>query len=278
MKRVVSYSFFRNDNSAYEHPNCGEARGKVFLNYIRLIVRAHHCIWPLWTLRFHHDDRVMEFPYFKAMRRMEEVGLLELRYFGKSKTLCGEGGMLERMKPAFDPDVEYFICRDIDSIPLPRDRRAVEEFIASGKAVHVIHGESSSHAGIMGGTFGAHAARFRKLTRCDTFHDMIGKGSFAEGESWNKHGGDQHHLARNLWPWFHRDLLLHELHHITDVPCDDTRRVISGAMPSDVNPQAAEHGDSFSNVIGGCSDVDKPYAFYDSLDLPIMEKIRECEK
>lgn len=274
---VVSYSWFRNANSWSESDNVGDSKGRVFGNYLRVIVRAHHAIWGTHRLEIAHDDRVMEHPYFPVLVRLQAEGLLTLRYFGPSATLCGKGGMMERMAPAFDPEVDYCFCRDVDSIPLPRDRRACEEFMASGKAVHVIHGETGAHSGIMGGTLGLKCRRFRELIRCGTLHEMIDVGTFAEGENWNKHGGDQHHLARNLWPMFRNDLLLHELHHPTDVPCADTRGSINWPMPPDIPPEVAERGDSFSKIIGGCADVEAPYAFYDALPLKVMDVIRSCE-
>src|SRR5262245_22897171 len=131
--RVVSYAWFRSDTSIYESETWSKTkRGHQFAQFLALVVRAHHSIWPGWELRIYYDDRVMSHSYFNVLVELEDADLIALRYGGKCESLCGANGMLARMRPAFESGVDYVACRDIDSVPCPRDRRAVEEFIFSG--------------------------------------------------------------------------------------------------------------------------------------------------
>jgi len=282
---VVSYAFFRNAASAYEHPNCGEARGKVFVNYLRLIVRAHHAVWNGWELRIAHDDRVREFLYFKALERMQDVGLLKLAPFGESKTLCGLGGMLERLRPVWEPGVDYVVCRDVDAVPMPKDRRAVEEFRASGKAVHVIH-DASAHSGVMGGTLAVKAWPFRELVNARSLEQFIAQRGLEI--DWNQHGSDQR-LLNEYCLCFPQETLVHELHHLVgDLPGAEIRTRVDIETPKDINPDVATFGDTFSRIIGGCADVEAPYHFYDNSGSPDIDEwdgrpswlrsIHECER
>ncbi len=279
MHKVLAYSFFRHDSSHYEHPNCGEAKGRVFLNYVRLLVRAHFAVWFGWELRIYHDDRVMEFPYWKAIQGFERAGLLELHYCGKAKTLCQS--MMWRMRPAWDPAVDVVVCRDVDSVPLPRDRRACEEFIRTGLAVHVVH-EASAHSGIMGGTIGLNAAAFRDLAKFPTLDSFEYEAARAyPAERWNEHGCDQNFLNAVVLPRVKDRLLLHELDHITGdmgIPDAHTYRRIHGDTPADMRQDVAALGDQFSRIIGGCSDVEAPFAFYDALDIKEIHTIAKIEK
>lgn len=151
--RVVSYSFYRHPASDYESERCGEARGRFFVNYLPTIIRAHHSVFPDWEMRIHHDDTARQFDYFKTLERMHGKRLLRLVDMGTAHTLCGS--MLWRLRPLFDPDVRYFVCRDVDSLSTPRERRAVERWVGSGKPVMSMQ-DSVSHRGtyIMGGMCG----------------------------------------------------------------------------------------------------------------------------
>lgn len=269
MSRIVSYALFRHGDSDYN-----------YINYVRLIVRAHWMIWRPYQLWFLHDDRVMDLPYFKAMSRMAQHGLMNLYYVGKSEALTKS--MLWRVLPAWWAGVEYVICRDTDSVPLPRDRRAVEEFIASGKAVHVIH-SSESHAGVMGGTTSIHVPQFRTLINADTWDQYVNRNS--SDLNWDVKGADQSHLWRTLYRGGNSDLLLHDLvdyertpKHNNDVIVPDIRKQISGDMPEDVPKIVGATADIYSRIIGGCVEVEAPYRFFDALEDPVMDKIRECER
>ena len=156
--KVASYSFFRDAASAYESERCGASRGIFFVNYVRAIVRAHHSVYDDWQLRIHHDDRVMEFPYWKAMERMEQAGLMCLIPMGPSASLCSS--MAWRLRPIWDEAVSHVICRDIDSLPTPREAKAVERWANSGHAIHSIH-DSISHTGLMGGTIAFNTNRVK---------------------------------------------------------------------------------------------------------------------
>lgn len=290
--RVCSYSFFRHDNSAYEHPNAGEARGRFFVNFLRVLVRAHHACFSGFELRIHHDDRVREMPYFKALERMHDAGLLRLVAMGEAKTLCG--GMLWRMLPADDDDVEAVVCRDVDSLPMPHDRRAVEEWWKTKKTAHVMHG-SESHSGVMGGTFS-----FRPEW-LDLEGDWTWRKWIEHNEArLNYHGADQHLLNNELRHRFEASLLIHKLKNarMCNEGAAEVRTIIAEPTPSDIHPEVAAHGDGFANFVGACYDVEPPYAFYQRLtsnetvgqrglrqDLfmwPQLQeallKIQECEK
>lgn len=50
-------------------------------------------------------------------------------------------GMFWRWLVAEDPDVERFLIRDVDSRLNEREARAVDEWILSGKAYHIMRGQ-----------------------------------------------------------------------------------------------------------------------------------------
>lgn len=280
--KVCSYAFFRHDASAYEHPNAGDSQGKFFVNFLRVLVRAHHACFSGWELRIHHDDRVRSMSYFKALERMHEAGLLRLVPMGEAKTLCG--AMLWRMLPGDEPDVEVVVCRDVDSLPMPHDRRAIEEWLKTGKAAHVMHG-SESHSGVMGGTFSFRPAAIKPPRAMPSWRAWIAHNE----PRLNYHGADQH-LLNDFRSAYDSSLLIHKLKraNMVNEGAAEVRTIIAEPTPEDIDSAVAVYGDSFANFVGACYDVEPPYAFYNHLaeviptfQEPIglkIRKIQECEK
>ena len=269
---IVAYSYFRNRHSGYEREK-GDA-AKQFEQFLPMLVRAHRIVWSGWTMRLYHDDHIKTLPYYPSLMRLGMAGFIELRPFGQSRSLCGVGGMLERMRPAWEPDVDYLLCRDVDSIPSPRERRAVDEFIASGKTVHVIHDapkpHAGSHSGIMGGTLGIHVPRFRSLIGFSSLEAFIASGPEF---NFDVQGADQHLLNKH-YAKLAPHLLLHGLHRgfESEMPGCEVRRKIAGETSDD---DACK--DVLCRIIGGCDWPDKALAYYDTLKNDAIYRIQECE-
>lgn len=276
MRRVVSYSYFRHRNSVYEKEKGNSAL--QFEIFLPLVVRAHAVLWPGWTLRLSHDGEVALLPYFRALAAMHREGLVELVHHGNAETLCGAGGMLERLRPVWEGDWDTVVCRDIDVIPAPFDRRAVEEWLASGRAVHVIHW-AGAHSGVMGGTTSVRSARFRELVACRGFDEFLARGT-RKGLTYLKHGDDQH-LLNQHWKAIAGETLVHDLHHrVGDMPGAEVRTQIMDQNPDDILHASFDHGaaDHLSKGCGVCWDPREALAFYAAIDHPAVRRIQEIER
>lgn len=247
--KVCSYSYFRHDASGYESENAGTSRGKFFTNFLPALVRAHAVCWKGWELRIHHDDRVRDIPYFKVLQRLEKHGLLRLLYQGQAQTLCGS--MLWRLSPLFDFDVDYLVCRDIDSLPMPRDRGMVEEFIKIGATLHTIN-DSISHSGVMGGTCAFDVRKFRDRFQCKSLSELISRGEGLQID-YNKHGGDQLLLNGYVAPNICTDLLVHSMRNSVGLA--------RATLPVHLRGTDA---DILFNHVGGAGDVDRAVRWYDA--------------
>lgn len=196
--KIYSVSFFRDAASAYESERAGAGRGVFFINYVRALVRGFWIVYGPdgYNLEIRHDDRVMQFPYFKAMERMQEAGLLKLIYKGPSISLCGS--MANRLDPLWDPATRYLLCRDLDALPTFREKRAVDKWIESGKAIHAMH-DSISHGCtlLMGGMVSFKAEKCRNIP----------PPPYAQMTT---HGDDQRWLNGTVAPMFKGDILLHD--------------------------------------------------------------------
>ena len=159
-KRVISFSLY-NDADLYNYG--------VLLNH-----ELKKSIFKDWTLRVYFDDTVNQ-------SFIDYVSTLEVELF-KVETVIPP--MFFRFFPMLDSRVERFISRDLDSVISYRDERMVEEWIKSGKRLHLVHEVYPGHRHyVMGGMFGFkcdHAARnvpasasltpSAALTEADTFY------------------------------------------------------------------------------------------------------------
>lgn len=183
MKKVASYSLFW----------CGkDDHAKLYTNGIKAICRAHHVLFPGWTWRIHHDGTIDRDENSKLLRRYESAGLVELVDMGPEERICR--AMIWRMLPIWDASVEYTICRDMDSLPTPREAMAVRQFVASGRAMHCISDHPQHGAPIMGGLCGFRSVGFQRLTGLNNF------GAMVSGDTLDRHGDDQLVLLRKVWP------------------------------------------------------------------------------
>lgn len=265
---IVSYAFFRHPASAYESERCGESRGRFFINYFRALVRAHQHVWSSWTMLIHHDGRVMELPYFKALERMQELRLVTLRYCGDAKTLCGS--MLWRLNAVFAENAETVVCRDVDSLPMPRDRAMVDEFSRSGAILHAIH-DSKSHCGpLMGGTLGINAPEFRRVTGHTSFETLLEAGRNL-GLDYDVHGSDQAFLNSVVYPYLAPSTLIHTSRDVGQYPAQATLPVHERKCSED----------RLANHVGGAFDVDRAVTWYDAYyaqtNPKLLKAIADCE-
>jgi hypothetical protein len=289
--RIVSYAYFRSPTSIYEKIK-GDAAIQ-FEQFLSMLVRAHWCVWRGWSMRIHIDDHIKTLPYYKTLCRMAATELayrfeddplrvatlIDLVHCGPAKPLCQS--MLWRMTPVFQGQDKIVLCRDVDSVPMPRDRICVEEWIKSPHAVHVIH-DASPHSGVMGGTLGVKTHRFQDLLGCHSMEEFLAHGQDLQ---WEQQGADQHLLNR-LLPKYASQTLVHDLHHrVNDMgPVDvreraelPTARELCDMFPY-LSPNQAATANGLCSIIGGCTDPEGALKFYDSIDSPERDLIRACER
>jgi hypothetical protein len=190
--KIISYSLFGFKRERYS--NCF-----AFNDYLRGLtanIRLARVLFPDWIIRVHVDKLTHEglFDFFEMLPIQVEV--CEDAHLTKS--------MLWRLKPAFDKNVERFICRDLDSPLLPRDRQAVIDWENSGKASHAITDSVSHNIPMMGGMIGFVASEFRERLDCDSWEDLIlnAEDSISRPYDFSIKGEDQVLLVEYIYPKF----------------------------------------------------------------------------
>ena len=196
MKVVYSLAFFRSDASGYESPRAGTSQSIFFDNFVLSVVRACRVVFRDWEIRIHHDERVKDRASWPFLDRCARAELIKLVPMGEAKELCT--AMAWRLEPLKDPSVDWVVCRDLDSMPMHRDRKMIEQAIALGAKTHLIL-DSESHSGLMGGMSAFH-------------HDTLSyfQSSTRDGIDMNVHGADQRYLNREIWPHVKQSTVIHQ--------------------------------------------------------------------
>lgn len=185
-KKIISYALFGYGKG--RRPNCFE-----FGDYLRGVatnIRFARLLYPDWIIRVHVD-------------RDTDIGCGKiLRDLGIEVVVCPDApltkAMLWRLMPCFDTEVEYTICRDLDSPLTFREAQAVHQFIESGKAAHAINDSVSHNIPMMGGMIGFWKY-IRDYTGFQTWNEMV---ESKKGIDYNNKGADQFFLCNYIYPKF----------------------------------------------------------------------------
>ena len=149
-------------------------------------------IFPDWTARFY------------VAKDVPKHYLNQIEGYGGEVVLCERknayDGLNWRFRPLNEPDVHYWISRDADSRLSWRERKAVDEWIESDKAAHLLRDAVNHGYTIMAGMFGIN----NKI-----FHSKYGLMNLDNANA-NYREADQTLLQDVLWPLIVNDHLCHD--------------------------------------------------------------------
>jgi len=197
-KNVASYSIFGDDDRYW-----GAVRGVVW---------AHHHIFPGWEIRFYHDERINV--HGSWLLKYAKAGLVNLVDCGPTPPIGI--GALWRFKALWDTNTRYVLTRDIDSLPLIRDRLMVEEFIGTGLPVHAISDHSDHSWDMQAGMLGFLTPKFRNMVSFVSWESMVAKaGALGINMAVREGGPDQQLLGCLVWPLVAQSACEHRLKGVT---------------------------------------------------------------
>jgi len=144
-------------------------------------------IYPGWICRFYVDITTDN----KIVRELlsegaEIVTIKTNKHIGRQKQFW-------RFFGAGDPDMEYFVSRDVDSRLNYREKAAVDEWIASGIPFHIMRDHNLHQTEILGGMWGCVGGLFPNIS------DIIDKW-LEENLTFTEKWTDQIFLRNVIWP------------------------------------------------------------------------------
>jgi protein O-GlcNAc transferase len=147
-------------------------------------------IYPGWRVRFYASQEIDD----SLVRKLVDTGAEVVR-----KERRGEiDGMFWRFLPAADSSLEAVIVRDVDSRFTHREALAVREWIASGRALHIMRDHPCHRVVIMAGMCGIRGGAVPDIEQ------KIGAWSV-----WHRKGHDQDFMRDQIYPRLKHSLLVH---------------------------------------------------------------------
>lgn len=116
--------------------------------------------------------------------------------------------MFDRFLGMDNKDADYVFIRDADSRVHERDATCIEDFIASGKSLHIIRDHFDHLERIMGGMVG-----IQRLALKTSIREQIGEWK-TRNECKAHYGVDQHFLAEYLYPTYKESVFVQDRFHI----------------------------------------------------------------
>ena len=190
---VVSYSIFGDDSFYY--------------NNVESSLTAARVMFPDWEIRLYYDDNLYSQPStLVSIPKLKDVLNIKLILIEEDAPLCQ--AMLWRILPLYDLNTETVICRDIDSLLIPKERIAVEEFIKLDGMCHNIIDNTQHNTCLMGGLCGFSGPAFRK------FFSLTSLDILCQGHDMSKKASDQTVLKEKIWPLMESNSVEHDFINI----------------------------------------------------------------
>lgn len=169
-------------------------RTPYFLSFLPSIIRAILSLYGKgWKIHIYHDEFIEREPYFLALQNLQVYNLVELT---KSKKYPLGKAMLLRMKSIWN-DYDICIFRDLDYLPLAREREMLQDFFDSNACFHSCSDHECHILPLMGGMIACKTKRFIQLTGFDSWDVFVSK----ELDSYfDQYGKDQEYLCKHIWP------------------------------------------------------------------------------
>lgn len=191
--KVISYSLF-GDPASFEFG--------FYLRGIYFNVRMNRILMPgfhTWIFTTSHLIN-QYYAFWQALGQLNTAITVQEEDNNPQRCL----GMLWRMKPLFDDNVELVFCRDSDSVTTYREASCNLYWVKSSMAFHAIN-DNAAHGGLMGGLVGFRAKQFREYTKFKSFNHMV------QGLDLSRHGSDQNFLNKTVHPKIKNNLMVHKL-------------------------------------------------------------------
>lgn len=155
-------------------------------------------LYPGWTCRFYLDDSVPGATVDQLRRQGAQIARV-----GGDWT-ADRFGLFWRFLVEDDANVDLYLVRDADSVMNIKERAAVEDWLASGRAFHVMRDLPRHSELILAGMWGAHRGNIGGMAARIRAHVD------APGKSLGNVTTDQLFLRREVWPIVRQDVLMHD--------------------------------------------------------------------
>lgn len=186
-KKIISFSLWGDED-------------KYCIGAIRN-AQLQQLIYSDWICRFYIEARTVPHMIVNKLCEMGcEVEFRKNEYYGEYAS-----GKFWRHSIMSDSEVERFIVRDTDSRLSGREKRCVDEWIESGKTIHIIRDHPHHGHRMMGGMWGG--VNTSELN----YEQLLAQFLKSNDYHWKKKRQmDQQFLSQMIYPKFRNDMFIHD--------------------------------------------------------------------
>jgi len=171
--------------------------------YTRIAIenaKAVSFVYPGWMCRYYVDNSVP-----KAV--LDDLSQLGAQIFQvpQPHDLPTASGLFWRFYVASDPNIDYFLVRDVDSLINVREKVAVDEWIASNCNFHVMRDFYTHSELILAGMWGGVAGMLPNIRQ--QVQDFQSNNAISK---LGVHNLDQQFLRSKIWPMIKGSLMQHD--------------------------------------------------------------------
>lgn len=177
--------------------------------------REYPRAFPGWTCRFYIGDghQLAHNGYPERIIKMNEDVVKSLQDAGAEVIRMGIStdvlGMYWRFHAMWDdPTVEVMLSRDTDSLPSRREFDAVNYWLETGKAFHIVRDAEAHNVPVLGGTWGARPEGVPEFKQQMALWFTALRPHYEHPRS-IFHGTDQEFLAKHIYPLVKHDHIAH---------------------------------------------------------------------
>jgi hypothetical protein len=193
MKKVISFSLYKAPET---WETAMETTHQKYINGIKNNLDLIQKYYPDWYVYLYHDGCFSE-------KLVEEFSKYK-NFIPKKVTDFSISSMQWRFLPHDDEDVELFISRDLDCRITEREVVSVNEWIDSGKILHVMRDHPHHDYFILGGMWGMRRQKDFNMT--ESLKNWNKSKNYNEKENWFDKWWDMHFLDDIIWPKFHTSI------------------------------------------------------------------------
>lgn len=155
-------------------------------------------LYPGWSVRFYVDRSVPDAILKVLVAQGADVRIV------REDLPAGQYGLFWRFLVEDDPGVERYLIRDADSVMNIKERVAVQDWLASGRAFHVMRDYPAHSELILAGMWGAQRGNLGSMRERFVTHVTGG------AKRLNNKITDQEFLRTEIWPIVRQDVLQHD--------------------------------------------------------------------
>ena len=200
MKKVISFSLYKAPD---EWEKTMDTSFNKYIRGLKENIKYIEEFYPEWVVYIYYSEFIDDsiFDNITSKNEIKKIKMSDIDI----------NAMQWRFLPNDEEDVEYFIVRDIDSRPSKREVTSVNEWISSGKKLHIMRDHPHHRYKILGGMWGMKSIKeFNMSDECKNYNR---KNGYNSKKDWYDKWWDMNFLRDYIYPNYVNDSFINASYH-----------------------------------------------------------------